>query len=311
MRSGRTRFAGFVLVALASATVPAARAACPQVPCDCLGQAAQYDLVASQSVDIRFGSYFSDVTLVHAGSSVNAVCTTTGSLTGTLAFPGSGSTGVGTFVAIAGPGSQAARASTRGGSGTAVSVGLLVTGGGTFDDADEADVQQLDTSGTHAQVSTCTQAMADVQSGSQTLAALAPTSDYGEIVLTPGEELDINAGPGVTVIKAAKVVLRSRLAVGFATLRINTVPETEAVIINTERLSVGSYSNIEGGGGKTFINVIGPGTAVRYGRFARVDVPVLAPERVLRMAGAFFFSMKGTYARSVFVRAANLFGDCP
>ena len=308
--AGVSRSWKVVLSVIAVATTPtAAPAVCPQVACDCVGQAAQYDIVAADKVKVSPTTFRDEGSLVHGGNSLGALCTTSGALKGTWQGLGDGTTSVGTLVAIAGPGSEAVRASSVGqGFGYAVGVNLLATGGGTF--TGEADVTELDTSGTHAQVSTCTQAMADVQAGSQTLAALSPTVEYGDIVLTGDEELDIDAGPGTTVIHANKIVLRSSFAFDGVQLRINTVPETESMIINTERLAVGPIASIIGGGGKTIINVAGPGPSVRYNLHARVDVPVVAPERTLKIAGT-FFNLAAVYARRVLLSGGTITGGCP
>jgi hypothetical protein len=311
MTSSRPRSWCVVLAALASVVAPpSAGATCPQVVCDCLGQAAQYDVVGAAEVSMKHITYVDEGAAVKAGSNAAAVCTTTGTLKGTLAGLGDGTTSAGTFVALAGPGLEAIRASSQG-SGIAVFMNLLATGGATFTDTDEAEVNQLDTSGTHAQVSACTQAMADVQTASQTLAALTPTLEYEDIVLTGDDEFDINAGPGVNVIKAGKIVLRSTPAFNGATLRINTVPGTESVIINTDQLSVGYACGIQAGS-NTIINVAGAGSPVRLGRYPRVDPLILAPERIVKIVQAFSpFQPSGVYARSVSMRGSGQSPACP
>jgi hypothetical protein len=312
VKSGRRWVWNFVRSALAVATVPAAApAACPEVFCDCLGEAAQYQVVASDEVNMQPGSYPSEGNAVYDGSSAFAVCTTTGFIKGTTAGAnGGGAASVEHFVALAGPGRTAVRASSVGdvSAGPNVNVTLLVTGGGSFVGAGEADVQQLDTSGTHAQVSACTQAVADMQTASETLAALTPTQEYDKIVLTGDDELDINAGPGVNVIKVGEIVLRSSPAFLGTELRINTLPETDSVIINTGFLSVGPISRITGS--KTIINVAGPGPGVRYLRHADVDVPVLAPQRSLKIAPS-FRSTTSLYTRRLLSRGAVVQGACP
>ena len=307
MTSFRSGVVGLGLLALAGTTARPVGAACPQVPCDCFGQAGQYSIVATEAATLNWGTYRSEGTTLYSGANLSAVCATTASLKGISAGPDSGGAAeVGTLVAVAGPGSQAVRASSRG--GINVFADLLVTGGGVFSGADQADVQQLDTSGTHAQVSACTQAMADVQSGAQTLAALTPTLDYGDIVLTGDETLDINVGAGVTVIKARKILLRASPISYPPVLRINTVPETESVIINTDELSAGYASEVQGS--KTIINVVGPGPSVRLTKYSGVSVPVVAPERIVKITVP-FTTMASVYARRVFVRGGDVVGICP
>ena len=302
MTSSRSRVLGLVLLAAAFTMARAARAACPQVTCDCLGQAAQYSIVAAEKVSFSWGTYRSEGSTLYSDSSAGEVCATTATLKGISAGPdGGGLADVGTLVAVAGPGAQAVRASSRG--DVNVFLGLLVTGGGAFVGADQAEVQALDTSGTHAQVAACTQAMADAQAGSQMLAALTPTLDYGDIVLTGDEELEINVGAGVNVIRANKVILRASPISYPPVLRINTVPETESVIINTDELSAGYASIVEGG--PTMINVPGRGPSVRLNKYSGVRVPVLAPERIVKLTVP-FAGTTSLYGRRVFVRGGNV-----
>jgi hypothetical protein len=296
---------GLALLALASTLAPIARAACPQTYCDCFGQAGQYSIVATESARLIWGTYRSEGSTVYESANVAGLCTTAVSLKGIEAGVNTaGSVGVGTLVALAGAGSEAVRA-TSVGDDFQVFVNLLVTGGGALVGADEAEVDQLDTSGTHAQLATCTQAMADIRSASQTLAALPPTLDYGSIVLTGDEQLDIDVGPGVTVIEADKIVLRASPLSYPPRLRINTVPETEAVIVNTEQFSAGYASEVQGS--RAIINVVGAGPSVRLTKYSGVAVPILAAERTVKITVPFTV-MSRVYARRVFVRGGLVNG---
>lgn len=188
--------------------------------------------------------------------------------------------------------------------------GEIATGGGlvtAFGDLlpERPYARVIDTSGTHPLVGECQSAISHVAALSTALAqGLLPGEPPGaarsiielgdlriarddEVVLTP-------TGPGVTIYRVRDLILDSGRAVpsyfttpgGFLTLDGS---DAQVVVVNvTGQLKAGRGAVIQAedrefafGG---LVNVVGPGPSVRLREFAEARVPILAPQRNIRMS---------------------------
>jgi hypothetical protein len=256
-----------------------ARAACPQDICDCIGEAAKFDVVATRILSMKPGvSGYAPYTYASSAVVVDDGCATKARILGTEYAVSE----IDDLFLLQGPGAVAGRFRTNRGygyPGTWV-LGDLATGGGKI--AGGVDVSgSLDTTGTHPRLPECAQAVADAQSASASLAALTPTMDLGRLVVR-GEYLTIPVGPGVQVITASHISLLNRPYYGYrygAILQFDLDAGTEAVILNTGGLIVDRASAIYGPDDQMIINVPGPGPTVVLKREATVTPGILAPER--------------------------------
>jgi hypothetical protein len=284
-RSARAPFVG-TLLSLAIAQSSPGEAACPSNPCDCLGEVKNFTLVASKLLVIQEGrqtAYHYDYL---AGAYVEGgVCAPRIVASGSVVLPTHFTYGF----ATAGPGKIAASFSRRippgydGDYGYGVDALGVSTGGGSvkgIQNLSDADV--VDTSGTNPGIASCQQAMLDMETASATLAALPPTQNLGT-VLVKGTDLDLAAGPGVNVFAADRIYVLPRKDGEFlegGRIFVETVPTTEAVIINTSGLWIGDVSAIHTTDlVRVIINVVGGGATVKVGRDGFSEAPILAPER--------------------------------
>lgn len=302
------RFSATALIAiLVSALLSTpAEAACPQTPCDCLGEAGGYRVVAAEHVNagvgmVRDASFrFPIGTIILDGD----VCSTTA----ILGEPASDYTEIdGDLYALAGPGKVAIKARIFGPSqGDTVGAFTNATGGGSVVGPIAGVV---DTTGTHPGIASCQQAISDVSAASQTLAGLATTISLGEVRIYDGSDVEIDAEPGVNVISAGRIALKA-LQIGQniddSSLTINVGPTTDAVIINAASLFVGKNCalRIIGDERKVLLNLPGAGPTVLVQEDALVDATVLAPERVIRVGSR--TELNAAHGRRVLLRGPFL-----
>lgn len=313
-----------LLVVLATCLPTAARAACPESICDCLGEAKTFSVVASGVPSIKGGRYrftggypgYPTGTFIEGD-----LCAPAALLSGFV----DSQTGLFNLIALAGPGRIAAQFYAHdpyheGYSYPGVLVDeQVITGGGRVVGEVEVGVG-IDTTGTHPRLGSCQQAINDMQSASATLAALAPTQDLGRVSVR-GETFEINAGPGVNVIAATEIALRVKRVPPYeypepAILQINLDPSTQAVIVNTPRLRVRGECEIvvdySGSEGKVILNVPGHGSTVAISLQGTVTVPILAPDRRVLVGGKLVtgvfewgdYSVVNLFARRVSLRTA-------
>lgn len=265
---------------------PAPAQICPQDICACVGDAGRFDLVGTK-VDVSAGKVrYSGYSYPIPGNVDSSVCATTGRFSG---ISGGESMISGDIICTLPPDKTAVTLrgyKYYGYPQPGVSVGGdIATGGGAIKGMDFALVTGItDTTGTHPRVASCQQAVVDAQAASATLKALAPAQDLGELIIEAGNSHEIYAGPGVQVINATKIRLKSKKYYGYpigAALNINLSETTESVIVNVaEQLSVGKECNISVAGGDpsaVIINVHGPKAKVQIGKGASVDPAILAP----------------------------------
>ena len=276
-----------VLIVAASTAQGAARPDCPDDVCTCLGQAAKFDVVAGRSVKGRAAKVSASGSsyVIPAGITGRA-CADTAAFGGSSDDPDTVSE-----LVVTAPGGIAAsfKAKKIYGTidpGTQID-GDLATGGGAIKGLAAVSVGgAIDTSGTHADVAICGQAMADIQSASAMLAGLAPTQDLGSVSVTggSGSPTTIVAGPGVNVINTTGIRLKAaRASYGYrdgSQLLIDMAAGTDSVIINTGKLSVGAECQVSvtGDGGdpsRIIINLVGKGSA-KISKNATVDAMILA-----------------------------------
>ena len=271
---------GSMLAAVAAAAAvtmalsDGARAACPETPCDCVGGAAAYRVVADRLFD--FGSTF-----------YGHLCTRTAQLAEPTDY-GQPDDIVGDLHALAGAGSVAVRGRiARQGPGDEIVVsGTLATGGG--DVTGPVSAGTLDTTGTHPGITACDQAEDDIVAGSQMLAALTPTQTLPRLVIDQPGLTQFPVGPGVNVIQ-----VDGRIAMRQGILEIVLDPGTDAVVFNARAFSMRRSTRIFVSGGdatKVMINLPGPGPSVVAKSDAWITPPVLAPERTMRIKGGTRFA---------------------
>jgi len=268
----------FVAALLLIGLAGRAGAACPSVPCDCVGTAAaDYRAVV---VD----RFFSNYNTVYGN-----VCADTAWLIEphTDAVPADFE---GSMHVLGGVQQLTVRARIpRADPGDSIVVaGVLATRAGAVVTG-PISASAIDTTGTHPGVSNCQQAIADIGATSDMLALLAPTQVLPRIVADGPGTTQFPVGPGVQVIE-----VENRIAVREGILEIVLDPATDAAIFNTRALSLRRNTRIVVSGGddtKVLINVRypGPGVVVKSGAWV---VPVVfAPDRVVRATGARFASI--------------------
>jgi choice-of-anchor A domain-containing protein len=271
-----TRAAGLALALCVLTQAARAKAACPADVADCLGAANGFELIAAESftakpVRIPGASYKLGTRIAGRGCARTAVLSGQGGVSSSVVHD---------LVLLASSGIAGRFRGTRFYPANRVS-GDLVTAGGAISGLDRVQVDGVvNTTGTHPAVTECAQATADMQAASAMLAALTPTQDAGALEAS-GTVLIITAGPGVNVIRASTITLRSGV-VGFyelpGRLRIVGDPATESVIINTERLLVpdGDIQTMDLAPERVIVNVTGT-KPVRFGDQASIAGRILAP----------------------------------
>jgi choice-of-anchor A domain-containing protein len=240
------------LTVVAVAAAGGAQAACPQNVVDCMGAAAGFAVVA-EKLSINKGITGSEGFSGAQPAFVGDVCAPKAAVGG----PAGCETTVDSLVLLAADGFAASFNSSASycssftpGIGVIVS-GDVVTGGGLLRRQAVASLLgNVDTTGTDPRLPACAQAMADVQSASATLGALAPTRDLGAIRVAPSDGLLLVADPGVNVWTASQINLLSRTApfgeISYSTLRIQLDPATESVVINVAgNVNIGTFSDID------------------------------------------------------------------
>jgi len=295
----------------------AAHAACPEDIHDCLGRAADFEVVATKlgmtrGVVVAGGTAFLPA---EAGN----VCMRTGSVGG----PSYDDTRVDTLVATGSRGNALrfvafhnAPAHFHAGPGVTVG-GDVVTGGGAVTGTAAAVIAGfVDRSGADPRVATCTQALADAVAASQALAALSPTQNLGAFRVKAGASAVLTAGPGVNVWSATELTLLGRIVGGAplgAALVIRLDPATDAVIVNTRDLDAQLAGNlaVDGDAAKVVINVAGKGRHAAVGQLATIPVTVLAPQTTLKVGPRAKLSGTVAAAKLVVQGACVKLSGCP
>lgn len=286
-----------------------ADATCPQNPCDCLGAALNFDVVAADTLAMQAGSYGSRgyYRYTFPGFVAGDVCAGKARMAGSPYADAE--TQVGDLVLLAPAGKVAVRfRNLRDGYAGAAVLGDLVTAGGRIVGENDTVSGEIDTTGTDERVSSCQQAVLDMVDASTTLAGLPPTMDLGRLVLRgPDDNLTISVGAGVHVINATAISVMPGLSDGYrtgATFGIEWANDTEAVIINTPSLRVGDLSTVYGA---TVVNVYGKGSMVTVGREAFAS-PILAPHRRVALRPMGESNAEGIFADRVRIRGSQVAG---
>ena len=261
--------------ALAVAAIAApAWAACPQIPCDCMGAARNF--VATATGQVR-------LLVAHQTNprAYDDLCARQVYL-GSVPFPAGANTRAESIVATAASGKVGATLI-----GASNVFGDVVTGGGSVRQQGDVSIGGvIDTSGDDPRVATCQQAMLDGAAASATLGGLLPTRPHLGSIRLRGESMSLTADPGVNVWTADLIDLRAGGPPDFhpANLAIALAPDTESVIINVGRVKLANGANILSTDAKrVVVNVPGPGSPVVLTRYASVRGFLLAPERTVRM----------------------------
>jgi choice-of-anchor A domain-containing protein len=272
----------FVSVLLLAAVVRAAPAqgGCPNV-CDCVGHGKQFDVMASKLLVVQSGSFaYYGYPYQVSGLVWGDVCAPK-----VLAFGfGSAPASLYDVLATNSTGTAASFGKLGRYDGYGASAYTVATGGGAVKGIQNLTYYAIDTTGTEPRIADCRQAITDMQSASTTLGALPPTGQLGTLIVA-GTEYDIDAGPGVTVLNADRIVMLHRGESGLsgaASIYISTAATTEAVIINTRGLVTEEYSQFYvDDATKVVINVVGKGSTVRIGRHSTIEATLIAPERTI------------------------------
>jgi hypothetical protein len=289
------RRATWAFLAGAALLTQAARAACPQDLCDCLGKASGYAVVATE--DVRVGG--SSITFTRL---LETSCAPHLRIAGAASF--NSDTLTQSLFATAGPGSAGVELRGR-----LRVLADVATGGGTIVQGPQATVSgAVDDTGGHPGVAACQEAIDEMTAAAATLAALAPTRDLGTITLRD-TDLTLTADPGVNVWTANSIRLLGSAAVGGgAALTITLDPATDVVVINTPHFRA-RRAWIDGDPQRVMINVTGTGDAVVI-QDSGILPTVLAASRVVRQRIA---SDVNAFGRQVRIRGGHAvsFLDCP
>lgn len=297
----------FLIPAVAAVGVSRAPAECEDL-CDCIGGLGGYTTLAG-SAKFAPGSYsdFGERTVI--GTSVEgSACLEKGSFRGRI--DGDGElyddlilrSGVGT-TAAAFAGYKDFGDPTPG-----FSVGGdIVTAGGTIRGKDGID---YDLAGSllvdpgSPRVAACQQAALDASTVSAQFAA-RPANESREGILVR-DVTTLQAGPGVWTINIEKNVLLKRDAFFGTTLMIATDAATDLVIVNIAgNLTVGGDATITSDRPEAvLLNVTGPRSKVKIGKFATVDVPILAPNGVIVAQAESYVANLWTTAKMILVGAS-------
>ena len=297
---------------------PALAAAGPV--CDALGRAAAYGIIASKRLTVRAGFSYAVFGVEIAGS----VCTTRAVIQLADLEPRAYATQA-NLVALKATGAAIGfhkpTFARRGALFDENSIsGDVVTGGGAVHGPPDYVEGVTDTSGSHAAVADCRQAMADAQQASDTFAAMPTTQILGDVVVPLGETRTIDATGGA-VIQIDSLVLQDaplHRAYGYPGDCYNVPAQAglefvsnpgDPVIVNVHELTVGNCAYITGGYGmETIINVPGRGPRVRIGVQADLSSGpnVLAPQRSLTTGGG--LTDTATYLDRLWVKSAVLSG---
>ena len=275
-------------VGLLALTSPAT-ATCPASLCDCLGNAGRYAVSASQlqvkSGKISSSGYAYAIPTLIEGSA----CSQTGKIGGKAG----GETSISDKLLLtAGAGLVAAKFSGYKYygypyPGTFVE-GDVATAGGSLAGLDFVEIGGVtDTTGSYPEVSSCSGALVDAGTASDTLAALTPTQTLTDVVVTNGDTVTITGVAGVNVVNVNSINVKTgRDDYGSpipSTLELSLPSAADTMIVNVATsVQLGSSSAIVVVGGSpenVILNVHGgPMSKVKIGGFeATIDPPILAP----------------------------------
>lgn len=281
-----------IAMLLIGGSVSTVRADCPDDICDCIGEAGDFALVATQA-KIRQGvisasGYGEPVPTYIETSLCSTIAKVGGKLGGETQIEEDALFSAQSGIAVKFSGSKYYGYSYPG----AYIAGDVATGGGSVKNASYAEVDGvIDDTGAHPFVPDCAQAISDASAGSTAIAALPATQKLGDLIVSDGSSYDINVGSGeMSVIEIDKLIIKPLKMYGYAygsTLNIN-LDGTNSVVINAKKLAIGSACQIvvnDGDVEDVIINVAGAGPSVRIARDAVVTVPILAPQRKI-VAGA-------------------------
>ena len=316
---------GLLAAALALAGPSHVAAVCPNDLCECLGEAANFRVVSADKMTVGSGNVVSSYYPFMIGTFVldNVEANVCGGTTALLTEPGRDYTEIeGDLYVLEGPGRTAIRGRILGpesypGQTSVVGAKNIATGGGSIV-GPVAAINTIDTTGTHPGLTRCAQAIADIQSASQTFAGLTPTQTLGAVIFDDGEQHDIAVGPGVNVLSASKLIVKpkkvSRSYLRGTTLQLTLDPATESVIINASSLYVGRNCGIVvfGDPTKVVINIVGPGAGPSSGQDAYVAPAILAPERMVRIGPR--GDARAVYGKKVLLRGpyvSQAYNACP
>lgn len=302
------RTSGLFVAVFIAGLARTVQGACPNNLADCLGSAAAFDVVA-EKLSMNRGIVCEDG-CGPVPSLTRDACAGKALVGGpTPALSGIGQ--LSNLIAVGAfpfPVAFVDQTGYFGGIGVKV-LGDVVTGGGRVRGLDNVTILGVvDESGADPRVGTCAAAGVDMRAASDTLAALTPTASLGSVNLAPDEFMEFEAGPGVNVVEMSELTLRARTPrfdqVIYSEFGIVLDPATEAVVINTAKVSLGAWCSIYVFGGdpaKVIINVPG-GQRVVFGVDSTTYPTVLAP----RSTVGFHFG----HARQVFARKVLMRGGC-
>ena len=148
-----------------------------------------------------------------------------------------------------------------------------------------------------------------MSAASATLLGLTPTQTLAAIDVSGGTTFDINAGPGVNVIRVPSILVRAASAYHYQVnvVNIHLDPATDSAIINLDgSLAVGNFASIvvDGDSSKVIINMSGKeGAKVSVGAESTVAPPILVPTGTV--TGLFHANLGNVFANRVVLRAGN------
>jgi hypothetical protein len=191
---------------------------------------------------------------------------------------------------------------------------MLITGGGTISADPFSYIGKKDTSGENPQIEVCRRAIADASTASATLASLAPTRSFDAVTINPGEELVIDGRDG-GVVEMRSLFIRGRGYPDFGceapgVLTLDVEPGQNLLLNITGELRLDRCGVIRTYTGEMtpyLVNVPGRGKGVRIGPETLIEIPVMAPERRVRIEGSHTFEPL-TYVGPLWARRLKALG---
>lgn len=270
---------------VALAASPPARGQCPQELCDCIGSLGGFVTVAGMG-SFGPGTYSDLGERIAVGTTIDgSACLHSGVFRGRL--DGEGEV-AGDVVLRAGPNLIAAVFSGYKDFGDVVPGffvgGDILTAGGVIQGIEGTHYDlagSLLIGGSDPRLSACQQAAIDVQNVSAQLASQAADVSLEELVVAQATTLQ--AGSGVWTINVAKDLTLKRNKDFGTSLTIATDLATELVVINVGgKVTVANEASITADRPEAVVlNVTGTRSRVKIGKFASIDVPILAPSSTI------------------------------
>jgi hypothetical protein len=294
----------------------AARAACPDTLCQCLGTAKNYTAVSATNLTVAFGK------ISASGYSYKVETDVEGTVCGAgpTTLLGSAEEAPTVLSDVVGKLTIENAIKVKGvksygvlDPGVEVN-GDLVTGGGAIVNPQLAIVDgAIDTTGTHPLVGDCTNAQNDVAQTATTFDGLTATQTLPAVVAKGGEEgpFVITTAPGLNVIDAESIKVAPKGVSGYpegSELTIDMDAAATLVVIRTPKLSIGKLCLVSltgaGANPERAIFYVNSMKSAKVSQEAVVEPAILAPLSTVTVLGG--AEASNVYGRKVTIKGAQM-----